>query len=72
MCLWEIYQCVKSKPTHYKRSHITYRAIYNMLYILRKLELIRGLSNAETERRGLKLIVNENKRIKPRLQQSLL
>ena len=51
-CIWEIYQYVKSKPAHYKRR-ISYRSIYNMLYVLWKLGLVRRLPKHEAERMGL-------------------
>ncbi len=65
-CAWDIYQYVKNKPAHYKREHITYKAIYNMLYVLKKLGLVRKLSSIEVKERGLDTISEGVKRIKSR------
>ena len=63
--IWEIYQYVKSKPTHYKKSHITYQTISNMLYVLKRLKLVRKLSRLEVERREI-TSTPKYTRIKPR------
>lgn len=62
-CVWEVYKYVKNAPTHYKRR-VTYRSIYNMLYVLRALGLVRRMSRQEAERLGLR--PRGNGRINPR------